>query len=90
MIQMIQMNLKIGAVAVTIISLIVGISLKVPSETDVAETTIESIQDQMEPDSPVRQVAQNAISVLELLGVAIIISSLAPVFAVVIKVLAGG
>ncbi len=82
------MDPKIGVVLTVIVPLIVGALLGIPSETDVAKSIVENIQEQIDPDSPACQVGQTTLSVLELLEIAILVLSLAPIFVAAMKALA--
>lgn len=49
--------------------------LDIPSESDVAKTIVETVQESTEPSSLAHQTAQNAISTLEILGIVLLITT---------------
>jgi len=52
-----------------------AIALNIPSEVDIAETTIQTLQESEESGSLVYQTAQNSIVGLKFLGVVLIITA---------------
>ncbi len=81
---MITMKAEISAISVLIV-LVMGIVLNIPSETDVAESTVETLQDQVASNPLAHQVIQNVRFALEFVKIAILLGAVCILFAAILR-----